>query len=207
MTQTYRTTKLPVFYFKEIEDYLSASTEFISVSEFIRDAVKEKLRILRQKEISPPFLLAKDIIFNEQTLNHIHQQMECDEQGMLKFVHLQEIVTDSLDMDPLTFLSKFLVHFAKIHPFKDGNKRTSWFAVDIFLRLLNKKLLFQVEKDKETKDEIFIWQNSTNQKSVEEIASFLKKHIIAYPQSTHDLQEECKISLKENNLLLKKLAR
>jgi prophage maintenance system killer protein len=209
MTQTYRTTKIPDFYFKQIEEYLLKKSEFVSVSEFIRDSIKEKLFRLSNETVSQKlFLISKDIVFNEEKLTQIHDSLiENGEIGKLKDIPLQSIVNRSLNMDYLKFLSNFLLNFALVHPFNDGNKRTSWIAVDVFLRLNNKKLKLAAKENAETKDELFIWQNSTNQKSKENIVSFLKSHIIDYYESSEDFETELDRSLKENKTMLLKLSK
>ena len=208
----YRTTKIPVYYFSQIEEYLLQTNEFVSVSEFIRDSIKEKLFRIRNKNLEKRyFLLIKDIIFNEETISRIHRMViqisKNKNIGLLKTVSIQEIVNKSIDLNYVNFLSKFLVNFAYVHPFKDGNKRVSWTAVDVFLRLNNKKLILKAKLKQETKDEIFIWQNSTNQKTAEQAVKFLNKHIIDYPENSGDLDKEINKSIKENKLLLKKLSR
>lgn len=199
----YRTTKIPEFYFNQIEDYLKNSSEFISVSEFIREAIKEKFKIINNPK---DFLLTKDIVFNEEVIQNIHSQLTVNEKDMLKNISLRSIIEKSLDLNFLKFLSKFLHNFARIHPFKDGNKRTSWLTIDVFLRINNKKLILKAKKDKETKNEIFIWQNSTNQKTIKEIIEFLTKHIVNYNNNSSDVKIEIKKSIKENKLLLEKLS-
>ena len=206
MTQVYRTTKIPEFYFRQIENFLSNSNEFVSVSEFIRDSVKEKLQKINVLEYS---LLAKQVVFNEATLMQIHDIIiqNNKEKDILKPDTIQPIIDKSADMDFLRFLSKFLINFAQIHPFEDGNKRTSWLAVDVFLRLNNKKLKLRALKGIETKDEIFIWQNSVSQKTVIQTVDFLKKHISYYSENSNELEKEIQKSIKKNTLLLEKLAR
>ena len=61
-------------------------------------------------------------------------------------------------------------------------------------------------KNKETKDEIFIWENSNNQRNVKDVIDFLKKHIIDY-DSSEDVETEIEKSIKENKLLIEKLSR
>ena len=211
MTQNvYRTTKIPDYYFSQIEDYLSHTTEFVSVSEFIRDSVKEKLNRVRNVDFDK-FLIVKDVVFNEDSIEKLHREIigikEDVKVSLLKDVSMQSIVNRSADMDSLKFLSKILVNFAYVHPFEDGNKRTSWIAVDVFLRLNNKKLDLKSEKIKETDDERFIWHNSTNQKKTEDVIKFLEAHIVEYANSSKDFDTEVFKSLEENKLLLKKLAR
>ncbi len=208
MTQIYRTTKIPEFYFKQIEDYLNTSSEFVSVSEFIRDSIKDKLKSIKSAKL-PHFLLTKDLVFNEETINIVHKKilLKNNEKEILKEAMFQPIINKSLDMDYMKFISKFLVYFAKIHPFEDGNKRTSWILVDLFLRLNNKKLQLKAKKESETPDEMFIWQNSTNQKTTSDVTEFLKKHIVDYKENSEDLDLEIEKSIKENKLLLTKLSR
>jgi len=210
MTQLYRTTKIPVFYFDEIEGYLSRSDRFVSVSEFIRDSIKEKLAKLQNAELEKKyFLLAKDIVFNEEIISLIHEKVlfKNNEKGFLKADKLQSIVNKSLDMNYINFISKFLVNFASIHPFNDGNKRTSWILVDVFLRLNNKKLELKAEKNKETKDEIFIWENSTSQRTIKQVRVFIENHIADYDENSEDVDIEIEKSIKENKLLLEKLSK
>jgi prophage maintenance system killer protein len=207
----YRTTKIPASYFNQIEQHLRHASEFVSVSEFIRDSIREKLSRARNMQLEQRyFLLVKDLVFNDQRLQMIHKVVMNlggdTKAGMLKKVSLQNLVDRSLHLDYRLFLARFIVNFAYVHPFEDGNKRTSWTAVDVFLRLNYKKLLLKANKSRETRDETFIWQNSANQKSVEQVVSFLEKHIIDY-DSTSDLDRELAQSVKENQLLLKKLSR
>jgi Fic family protein len=206
MTQIYRTTKIPEFYFTQIEDYLLKTDEFVSVSEFIRDSIKEKLQKTNMPEYS---LLSKQVVFNEQMLMRIHDIIiqNNTEKDILKPDMMQSIIDKSSDMDFIKFLSRFLINFAQIHPFEDGNKRTSWIAADVFLRLNNKKLNLKALTDSETDDEIFIWQNSANQKTIAHVFDFLKKHILAYKENSNELDKEIEKSIKENELLLKKLSR
>ena len=74
---TYRTTKIPVFYFTQIENYLSTTDAFVSVSEFIRESVKEKLFRIQNEEVQKRyFLLIKDVVFNEEIIKKIHKKIE-----------------------------------------------------------------------------------------------------------------------------------
>lgn len=213
MTQLqYRTTKIPAFYFNQIEGYLARSTEFVSVSEFIRDSIKEKLFRIKNEAVEKRyFLIVKDIVFNEETINKVHEKVmeisQNKETSLLKEVSLQSIVDRSVDIDYVKFLGKFLVHFAYVHPFEDGNKRTSWTLVDVFLRLNNKKLDLKADKSRETKDEIFIWQNSTNQRTEKQVMQFLERRIVDYSENTNDLDKEISKSTKENKILLERLSR
>lgn len=213
MTPIYRTTKIPAFYFKEIEGYLSKSDEFVSVSEFIRDSIKEKLSRIRSIEFEQRyFIIMKDVVFNDENILKVHDRIMSFSENkadnkLLKTIPLQKIINKSSDANYLKFLAKFLFNFAYYHPFEDGNKRTSWALADIFLRLNNKKLKLEAKESKETQDEIFIWQNSANQKMVEDLIEFLNKHIADYTDNSNDLDEEIKKSIEENELMLKKLSR
>ena len=96
--------------------------------------------------------------------------------------------------------------FAEYHPFKDGNKRTLLVAVDAFLRLNGLKLSLKAKKDKEAEDEIFFWQNSNQQKTLEQIKKFISQHLEEY-KSTDNVEEEIEKSIDENKLMLEKLSR
>ena len=207
MTLTsWRTTKIPEYYFHQIERTISQSTRYVSVSEFIRQAIEEKLFVTKR---SQEFLLIKDLVFTESRIKHIHEimssQFEVDSKELLK-ENIQMIIDKSLDMELTSFLSKFLYNFAVYHPFKDGNKRTALIAVDTFLRLNNQKLKLKAKKDAETDDELFFWQNSTQQKTVEQIKKFMEKHIEEY-SSSNDVEKEIDKSIKENTVMLEKLSR
>lgn len=202
---SYRTTKIPEFYFNKIEEFIKNSSEFVSVSEFIRIAINEKLSNIDKRDID--FLLIKDIVFNEENILNVHSKFKVNEKDLLKQNSLRKIIEISLDLNFLNFISKFVYNFAKIHPFNDGNKRTSWILIDIFLRLNNKKLKLDAKKNIETKDEIFIWQNSNNQKRIVQIKEFLSKKIVSYDDNSYDLNKEIEKSIKENKLLLEKLSR
>ncbi|GEM_PF-2037410 len=211
MTLTHwRTTKIPEYYFNEIEQVLAVSQRYVSVSEFIRQAIEEKLSVanITTKE-SRDFLLLKDLVFTESRIKQVHQfismQFPMDSTELLK-EDIRKVIDQSLDVEMITFLSKFMYHFAKYHPFKDGNKRTVLITVDTFLRLNNLKLNLKAQKDKETEEELFFWQNSTQQKNIEQIKQFLKKHIEKYIP-TQDVEKEIIKSISDNRLLLEKLAR
>jgi len=207
MTLTnWRTTKIPEYYFNEIEKTISLSQRYVSVSEFIRQAIEEKLSAIK---ITKEFLIIKNLVFTEVRIKQIHEiicsQFEVDSPDLLK-ENIQIIIDQSLDMNLIIFLSKFLKNFAKYHPFKDANKRTALVAVDTFLRLNNLKLKLKAKKDKETPEEIFFWQNSNQQRTVKQIKKFIDKHIEKY-RSTNDTDKEIKMSIKENKLMLDKLSR
>src|SRR3989344_7963351 len=65
----WRTTKIPEFYFDEIEKALQISHKYVSVSEFIRKAIEEKLLNFKSNK---DFLLVKDLVFNEAKIIQIH---------------------------------------------------------------------------------------------------------------------------------------
>lgn len=201
----WKTTKIPEYYFNEIERTLSLTQKYVSVSEFIRQAIEEKLARNDPKE----FLIIKDLIFTESRIKQIHKiissEFKVDSKNLLKD-NLQMIIDQSLDVNLITFLSKFLQNFAKYHPFKDANKRTALITIDTFLRLNNLKLKLKAKKNTETKDEIFFWQNSNQQKTLAEINKFINKHLEKY-QSSNDTEKEIKMSIKENKLMLEKLSR
>lgn len=207
MTLTnWRTTKIPEYYFNEIEATMSLSQQYVSVSEFIRQAIEEKLSAAKTTK---DFLIIKDLVFTESRIKQIHEiissQFKVDAKGLLK-EDLQMVIDQSLDINMTKFLSKFMKNFAKYHPFKDGNKRTLLIAVDAFLRLNNQKLKLKAKKDKETEDEIFFWQNSNQQKTLEQIKRFINKHSEKY-KSTNDADKEIKKSIDENKLMLEKLSK
>src|SRR3989344_4453979 len=120
----WRTTKIPEYYFSEIERAISASPKYVSVSEFIRNAIEDKLADLKTNK---DFLIIKDLIFTESKLKQIHDlisdRFRVDSKDILK-ENIQQVIDESLDLDMTTFLAKFIKTFAKYHPFKDGNKRT-----------------------------------------------------------------------------------
>jgi prophage maintenance system killer protein len=205
MTLTsWRTTKIPEYYFNEIEKTLSLSKKYVSVSEFIRQAIEEKLSTNQTKD----FLIIKDLIFTESRIKQIHQiissQFEVDSPGILK-ENIQMVIDQSLDINLTNFLAKFMYHFAKYHPFKDANKRTALVTIDSFLRLNSLKLKLKAKKDTETTDEIFLWQNSNQQKTLEQIKKFIDKHTEKY-KSTNDVEKEISKSIATNKLMLEKLA-
>lgn len=204
--QKWRTTKIPEYYFNKIENAITLSQRYVSVSEFIRNAIEEKLSEVRYQK---DFLLVKDLIFTEARIKQIHEiisaKFKIDSKGLLK-EGIQQIIDKSLDTDMIRFLSKFMQNFAKYHPFKDGNKRTLLVAVDAFLRLNSLKLRLKARKDKETEDEIFFWQNSNQQRTLEQIKKFINKHLEKY-KSANDVDEEIEKSIKENKLMLEKLSR
>lgn len=206
MTLTrWRTTKIPEYYFHQIERVITSS-KYVSVSEFIRQAIEEKLASTPR---TSEFLIIKDIIFTESRIKQIHEiissQFNVDSKELLK-ENIARIIDQSLDLDLITFLSKFIYHFAAYHPFHDGNKRTALIAVDTFLRLNHQKLRLKAKKEQETEDELFIWQNSTQQKSIEQIKKFLEKHI-EQCSSSNDVEKEITKSINENKLMLEKLSR
>lgn len=203
---TWRTTKIPEFYFHQIEQTIALSSKYVSVSEFIRQAIEDKLSLTKK---APEFLLLKDLVFTEARIRQIHEiicaQFKVDSPDMLK-ENMQRIIDQSLDLDFTTFLSKFMYNFAAYHPFNDGNKRTLLVTVDTFLRLNNQKLKLKARKDAETEEELFFWQNSIQQKTKEQIKKFLEKHIVKH-SSSNDVEEEINFSIKENKVILEKLAR
>lgn len=202
----WRTTKIPEYYFHEVENTLAFSQRYVSVSEFIRQAIEEKLSKTRVKK---DFLLIKDFVFNESKIKQIHElistKFKVDSKGLLK-KDIKQIIEQSLDIDMIRFLSRFMKNFAKYHPFKDGNKRTLLVAVDSFLRLNNLKLKLRANKDKETEDELFFWQNSNQQRTLDQINKFINKHLEEY-KSSNDVDKEIKKSADENKLILEKLSR
>lgn len=207
MTLTnWKTTKIPEFYFTEIEKAIALSHKYVSVSEFIRKAIEDKLQKTRIKK---DFLLIKDIVFTETRIKQIHDSIakvsSMDSKDLLK-KNMQQVIDQSLDIDLINFLSKFMKNFAKYHPFKDGNKRTLLVVVDSFLRLNNLKLKLRAKKDKETQDELFFWQNSNQQKTLVKIKKFIDKHSVEH-KSTNDIEKEISLSIKENKLMLDKLSR
>lgn len=202
----WRTTKIPEYYFNEIERTISLSQRYVSVSEFIRQAIEEKLSATKTTK---DFLIIKDLVFTEARIKQIHESIssrfKVDSKGLLK-ENIQMIIDQSLDINMINFLSKFMQNFAGRHPFKDGNKRTLLVTVDAFLRLNNQKLKLKAKKDKETKDEIFFWQNSNQQRTLEQIKKFVNRHLEKY-KSTNDVEKEIKRSIDENRLMLEKLSR
>ncbi len=202
----WKTTKIPEFYFSEIEKTLQISHKYVSVSEFIRSAIEEKLLNFKSNK---DFLIVKDIVFNEVKIQQIHgiisSKFSADSNKLLNN-SINKIIEESLDLDMISFLSKFLFYFAKYHPFEDGNKRTALVAIDAFLRLHNQKLKLKADKVKESEDEVFFWQNSNQQKSLVEIKKFLNKHIIEH-KSTYNVDKEFEDAVSENKLLLEKLSR
>ncbi len=202
----WRTTKLPEEYFAQIKSQIESSRKYFSVSEFIRKAVEEKLS---KEKHNTEFLTLKDIVFNESKIEDIHEiishKFKIDSKGLLK-KDIRKVIEKSLDTEMVTFLAKFMKNFAKYHPFKDGNKRTLILTIDAFLRLNNMKLKLNANKDKETEEEIFIWQNSAQQKSLEEIKNFITQHIKEHI-SNKDIDEEIANSIEENKILLERLSR
>ncbi|MBU0979709.1 MAG: Fic family protein [Nanoarchaeota archaeon] len=202
----WRTTKIPEYYFNEIETTISSSQRYVSVSEFIRQAIEEKLSKMKT---NTDFLIVKDLIFTTARIKNIHQiicsRFRADSKGLLK-EDIQQVIDRSLDIDMITFLSRFTKNFAEYHPFKDGNKRTLLVTVDAFLRMNNLKLKFRAEKNKETEDEIFFWQNSDQQRTLEQIKKFIKTHLDTH-KSSHDVGREIKKSIQDNRLILEKLSR
>jgi len=209
MTQVvYRTTKIPEYYFKQIEDHINTTNKYVSVSEFLREAIKAMLD-LEAFKTDYRFLLLKDLIFTKSRLMQIHELISRRAHVESKHILKQtfgQLVENSIDLDLYTFLAKFLYNFGKYHPFADGNKRTAFIAADAFLRLNNKKLSISVKKNLETKDEIFLWQTSIQQKDVKTIREFLMTHTTNH-LFLGNLESEIKESVKENSLLLRKLSR
>lgn len=201
----WKTTKLPLYYFEQIENYLNSSTKYISVSDFIRDAIENKLN---SERTTINFLIYKDVVFNETKLTEIHElilKKHYVESNRLLNKSFNKIIEMSLDTDMFIFLAKFLKNFAKYHPFEDGNKRTALIAVDLFLRTNSLKFKLKFSEKGETSDEQFFWQNSTQQKKIEDIVRFLKSHVIAY--SSKSLDDDLEMSIKENKLILEKLSK
>ena len=203
---SWRTTKIPEYYFEEIEKAIALSRRYVSVSEFIRNAIEEKLS---KAKTSRDFLLIKDLIFTEARIKQIHDlisfKFRMDSEELLKN-NIRQVIDQSLDMDMVNFLSKFTKKFAEYHPFKDGNKRTLLVTIDAFLRLNSLKLKLKAQKDKETEDEVFFWQNSAQQKTFEQIKKFINSHLEEY-KPTDNVEEEINKSVDENNIMLEKLSR
>jgi prophage maintenance system killer protein len=204
MTLEWRTTKIPANHFRQIELLLRTSQSYASVSDFIRISIQEKIHKEQNKR---EFLLFKDVVFNETRIMEIHDlilsKFESDSNKLLN-QNIRRVIEESLDLELHTFLSKFMKNFAKYHPFEDGNKRTALVAVDCFLRLNNLKLKLKAKEDSETSDEIFFWQNANQQKTVEEIKSFLEKHVVEHDSKGFVETED---SIKENELMLRKLSK
>jgi len=209
MTLTkYRTTKLPEYHFKQIEAVLARSERYVSVADFLRSAIEEKLDAERRRGKNHDFLLLKDIVFTRSRLAQIHDAIaetsRVDSNDVLK-KDIESVVERSLDIDMNRFIARFLFNFMKYHPFKDGNKRASFVAADVFLRLNNMKLVLDVKKSAKTTDEKFIWKISTQQKIPDEIETFLEKHTKHYLTS-NDFDIELKKCLQENRQLLENLS-
>jgi len=202
----WRTTKIPEYYFNEIEKAIASSQRYVSVSEFIRNSIEEKLSKVKSAK---DFLLLKDLIFNKTRIKQIHEiissRFRIDSSGVLK-EDIKQVIDNSLDVYMEDFLAKFMKNFAKYHPFKDGNKRTLLVIVDAFLRLNNLKLKLKAKKDKETEDEIFFWQNSNQERTLEQIKKFVNRHLEIYA-STNDIDKEINKSINENKLMLEKLSK
>ena len=203
---SWRTTKIPEYYFEEIEKVIALSRRYVSVSEFIRNAIEEKLS---KAKTSRDFLLIKDLIFTEARIKQIHDlissKFRMDSEELMKN-NMKQIIDQSLDINMINFLSKFMKKFAEYHPFKDGNKRTLLVTIDAFLRLNSLKLKLKAQKDKETEDEVFFWQNSAQQKTFEQIKKFINSHLEEYTP-TDNVEEEINKSIHENNVMLEKLSR
>ena len=203
---SWRTTKIPEYYFEEIEKTIALSRRYVSVSEFIRKAIEEKLS---KAKTSRDFLLIKDLVFTEARIKQIHDlisdKFRMDSKELMKS-NVKQIIDQSLDMDMTSFLSKFMKKFAEYHPFKDGNKRTLLIAVDAFLRLNGLKLNLKAQKDEETEDEVFFWQNSAQQKTFEQIKKFINSHLEEY-KTAYNVEEEINKSIHENKVMLEKLSR
>ena len=209
MTLTkYRTTKLPEHYFKQIESFIAVSDKYVSVSEFIRNAVDEKLSFKKKQSNNFNFLILKDLVFTKTRLIHIHdliaKKTPVENKSLLK-KEFNQVLEESVALDMYEFLARFMYNFMKFHPFVDGNKRTTFVAVDLFLRLNNKKVSIKTKGSRKTKAEKFIWQVSIQQKSFGEIKKFLEKHTKPY-LSSNDFEKEIKKCLQENHQLLKNLS-
>ncbi|MFA6089460.1 MAG: Fic family protein [Candidatus Woesearchaeota archaeon] len=195
----FRTTKLPTEYFDKMESYVELHPEYVSVSNLQRKIIDDFFQ--RENE---QFLTKFKIIFNENVIKLIHTKIsnnfDMESKEMLKENTIRKIINDSFDIDKNTFLSKFLVTFAKVHPFDDGNKRTSWLTVDIFLRLIGQTLEINTDKNI-TEDEKFIWQNSANQKTVEQVKEYLANHIKPFTSSISSIEDEIDVLLKEKKSL------
>lgn len=202
----WRTTKIPEYYFTEIESAIASSPKYVSISEFIRNAIEEKLSKLKNNS---DFLIIKDLVFTEARINEIHKiistNFRVDSSDRLKD-NLQQVIDRSLDIDLVMFLSKFMKNFAEYHPFKDGNKRTLLVTVDSFLRLNNLKLKLRARKEKETEDEVFFWQNSNQQRTLDQIKKFINSHLERHIP-TEDVDKEIKRSIDDNRLMLERLSR
>lgn len=202
----WRTTKIPEYYFTEIESAIASSPKYVSISEFIRNAIEEKLSKLKNNS---DFLIIKDLVFTEARINEIHKiistHFRVDSSDRLKD-NLQQVIDRSLDIDLVMFLSKFMKNFAEYHPFKDGNKRTLLVTVDSFLRLNNLKLKLMARKEKETEDEVFFWQNSNQQRTLGQIKKFINSHLERHIP-TEDVDKEIKRSIDDNRLMLERLSR
>ena len=183
----FRTTKLPTEYFDKLESYIELHPEYISVSNLQRKIIDEFFQ--RENE---QFLSKFKLIFNEQTIRLVHtkicEKFETESKEELKKDMLRKIINDSFDVDKNTFLSKFLVTFAKVHPFDD-------------LRLIGQTLNIEADSEKTTSDEKFIWQNSANQKTVEELKEFLANHVKPYSHSFSSIDEEIDKLTKEKKTL------
>jgi death-on-curing family protein len=210
MTLTvYRTTKLPSYYFNEIEAFIRQSQKYVSVSEFLRLAVEEKLNSEKRENIqNVEFLILKDIVFTKSRIMQIHdavcEKTRADSKEVLK-QEFEQVIERSIDINIYTFLAKFMHSFMKFHPFVDGNKRTAFVAADVFLRLNNKKLEVEAKRGKKTDDEKFIWQASIQQKSADDVGKFLEKHAKHY-LSSKDFDTELQKCLQENKQLLENLS-
>lgn len=176
----------------------------INYSQLARERISEYLSTLTEKEEYPPykFLILKDLIFTRERIMQIHDKIEHNHKLMNNLFWVSTV----FDLDLFSSLSNFMFLFAKVHPFEDGNKRTSFICIDAFLRLNRLKLKINAKKDKTTEDEKFFWQNSNHQKTIKEIKEFLKEHTAAC-KKPNTVDEAIKDSIKENKQLLENLAK
>lgn len=209
MTQIkYRTTKIPDYYFRQIENYLEKTDRYVSVSEFLREAINA---MFNKEALAQNygFLLLKDLVFTKARLMQIHEEIlkhtTVDSSAVLRQT-FEQLIENSIDADLYTFLAKFFYNFGKYHPFADANKRTAFVAADTFLRLNNIKLNLSAKKASETKDEVFLWQTSIQQKEIKKISEFLASKTVPHAGSM-DFEKELKGSIEDNMLLLNKLSR
>lgn len=176
----------------------------INYSELARERISEYLATVKAKDEYFPyqFLLLKDLIFNREKIIEIHDMIEKNKKRLWELFSVSAV----FDLNLLDSLANFLFLFARMHPFEDGNKRTSFVCVDAFLRLNRFKLKIEARKDKTTEDEKFFWQNSNQQKTMKEIREFLKKRLVPCRKPA-SVEEAIKDSIKENKQLLENLAK
>ena len=126
--------------------------------------------------LNPRFLaLSEILLIHDVQIARFGGMPGIRDQGLLESALAQPKATFSGELLHLTIHEQaiaYLYHIAKTHPFIDGNKRTAFAAMDVFLRMNG--YVLQLTNDQSCSLVIQVVQSETNK---EELAAYLKQVI------------------------------